>query len=222
MEITQIYLVENCYGDPNKVYIGKTKNSRKANHKRIFGSQILYTYIDEVESLNRKDWKPLESYWIHQFKQWGFEVMNKNEGGGGVEFMTQESINKRVNNTDYNLVSLKRRSNTDYSKIDYKTRTLKMDYSFNKNPEVIKKRMMSPKYKDPETHKKRVKNTDWIAKAEKCKKPILQYDLNGNFIKEWKSSTDAAKVLNLNNVSITMCCNNKLKSSGNFIWKKKQ
>lgn len=27
--MTKIYLVENCYGDSNKVYIGKTKNSRR-------------------------------------------------------------------------------------------------------------------------------------------------------------------------------------------------
>jgi hypothetical protein len=32
MNITKIYLVENCYGDPNKVYIGKTINSRKKVH----------------------------------------------------------------------------------------------------------------------------------------------------------------------------------------------
>ena len=31
MNITYIYLVTNCYNDPNKVYIGKTKNTRKNN-----------------------------------------------------------------------------------------------------------------------------------------------------------------------------------------------
>ena len=34
INITYIYLVENCYGDPNKVYIGKTKNSRKTQHQK--------------------------------------------------------------------------------------------------------------------------------------------------------------------------------------------
>jgi hypothetical protein len=221
MNITKIYLVTNCYGNPNKVYIGKTINCRKNAHRCTYGNDTEYTYIDEINSLDRNDWKPLEVYWIEQFRQWGFEIMNKNKGGGGVEFMSKKSIEKRVKNTDYSLVSIKRRQNTDYSKIDYKSRTLKMDYSFNKDPEVIRKRLNSSKYKDPETHKKRVKNTDWAAKAEKCKKPILQFDLSGNFIKEWKSSIDAARELKLNNVSITMCCNNKLKTSGGFIWKKK-
>ena len=30
-EITKIYLVTNCYGDPNKVYIGKTAACMKRN-----------------------------------------------------------------------------------------------------------------------------------------------------------------------------------------------
>ena len=37
MDITRIYLVTNCYDDPFKVYIGKTKNNRKRDHKLRFG-----------------------------------------------------------------------------------------------------------------------------------------------------------------------------------------
>jgi hypothetical protein len=92
MNITKIYLVENCYGDPNKVYIGKTKNSRKNNHKLTFGIQIEYNVIDEINSLDRKCWEPLETYWIEQFRQWGFEVMNvRKKGGSGPEFLTKQT-----------------------------------------------------------------------------------------------------------------------------------
>jgi len=94
---TKIYLVTNCYGDPNKVYIGKTKNSRKINHKITYGIQIEYTYIDELSSLDRKDWVPLESFWIEYFKFLGFEVLNKNKGGGGPSFYTDEIIQKMKN-----------------------------------------------------------------------------------------------------------------------------
>ena len=94
MNITRIYLVENCYGDPNKVYIGKTKYSRESIHKRTFGKNITYTYIDEIEGWEKEKWKPIETYWIHQFKQWGFKVMNENEGGGGPAFHTEETKQK--------------------------------------------------------------------------------------------------------------------------------
>ena len=92
--VTHIYLVENCYGDPNKVYIGKTKNSRENDHKRKFGKQIIYNFIDQVNSLDKKDWEPLEKYWIQQFKAWGFEIINKNNGGGGSEYCSEETKQK--------------------------------------------------------------------------------------------------------------------------------
>jgi hypothetical protein len=95
MDITLIYLVTNCFDDPNKVYIGKTKNTRKSAHKRTYGDNIEYSYIDEIESLDRKDWEPLETYWIEQFKAWGFEVVNiKKKGGGGPSYCTEETKQK--------------------------------------------------------------------------------------------------------------------------------
>lgn len=95
MNITYIYLITNIDNDPNTIYIGKTKNNtRESNHKRRFGSQIIFNYIDEVDSLNYKEWMPLESYWIEQFIAWGFKVINKNKGGNGPEYVTEETKQK--------------------------------------------------------------------------------------------------------------------------------
>jgi hypothetical protein len=90
--ITKIYLVENIEPGTNKIYIGKTIDSRKSAHKSTYGPQISYTYIDEVPSLNHDDWEPIETYWIEQFKQWGFDVVNKRkQGGSGPEFHKDET-----------------------------------------------------------------------------------------------------------------------------------
>ena len=82
---TKIYLVTNCYGDPNKIYIGKEKypkrRKRLTDHQQTFGKDIIFTYIDEVNSLNSKDWKPLECFWIEYFRQLGFDIQNKNKVG---------------------------------------------------------------------------------------------------------------------------------------------
>jgi hypothetical protein len=56
---------------------------------------------------------------------------------------------------------------------------------------------------------------------EKLQKPILQYDLNGNFIKEWISQTEASQVLNINQPSISNCLKNRSKTAGRYIWKYK-
>ena len=83
MKITYIYLIENIPG--GTIYIGKTVNptNRKHDHKAKFGTQIQFTIIDQIESINKEDWTPLEKYWISQFKSWGFTLLNKNDGGGG-------------------------------------------------------------------------------------------------------------------------------------------
>ena len=88
---TFIYLVTNCYGDSNKVYIGKTKTTRIYQHKKTYGDSINYIIIDEINSTSSKDWKPLECYWIEQFRQWGFDIQNKNSGGGGPSIYSDET-----------------------------------------------------------------------------------------------------------------------------------
>jgi hypothetical protein len=93
---TKIYLVSNIDNDPNKIYIGKTKKCRKNDHKRKYGQQIEYTIINEVNSEVKKEWTPIESYWIEQFKVWGFNVINKNLGGGGPSHRTKESISNQI------------------------------------------------------------------------------------------------------------------------------
>ena len=52
-------------------------------------------------------------------------------------------------------------------------------------------------------------------------KPIVQFDLKGNFIKEWKSLTEASRSLNCRIDSISNCLKNKSKTSCGFIWKYK-
>lgn len=93
--MTRIYLVSNINNEPNKVCIGKTKNTRYYKHTKRFGKDIEYTIIDSVDSLDRKDWEPLETYWIEQFKQWGFEVVNtRKKGGSGPEYCSEEHKEK--------------------------------------------------------------------------------------------------------------------------------
>jgi hypothetical protein len=50
-------------------------------------------------------------------------------------------------------------------------------------------------------------------------RPILQYSLSGDFIKEFGSATSAANELKISAKSIRQCTNNRIKTSGGFIWK---
>lgn len=53
-------------------------------------------------------------------------------------------------------------------------------------------------------------------------KSILQYDLDGNFIKEWISSAEAGRKLKINQSNIIACCLNKRKKAGKSKWKYKE
>jgi hypothetical protein len=78
----------------------------------------------------------------------------------------------------------------------------------------------------------RVENLEWATHSENerhsfnilGKKPvgeksINQYDLQGNFIKNWKSQFEASRSLNINNRGISSCCTGKCKTSFGFIWR---
>lgn len=62
---------------------------------------------------------------------------------------------------------------------------------------------------------------DNIKKAKSLKKRVLQYDLNGNFINEFKSAKEAGCILNIDNSSIGKSCKGKSKQAGGYVWKYK-
>lgn len=53
---------------------------------------------------------------------------------------------------------------------------------------------------------------------ELVSKPIIQYDLKGNFIKEWMSGKNAAHCLNISQGNINNVCNGKRLSAGGYKW----
>ena len=54
--------------------------------------------------------------------------------------------------------------------------------------------------------------------GKKCKK-VLQYDILGNFIKQWNSIKEVSEFYNIKQNSISQCCNGVSKTCGGYIWK---
>ena len=95
---TFIYILQNPVTLETK-YIGKSNNPKKrfshhcsvgykSNNKtgnwlkslKKLNLKPLMTIIDETED----NWQDLESYWISQFRTWGFNLTNHTNGGEGV------------------------------------------------------------------------------------------------------------------------------------------
>lgn len=68
-----------------------------------------------------------------------------------------------------------------------------------------------------EEHKKKIS----ISNKGKTAKKVNQYDLNGNFIKQWDCILDFYKSINKtkNNSSVSSCCKGKYKTAYGYKWK---
>lgn len=93
----------------------------------------------------------------------------------------------------------------------------------------------------------RVENLRWVTHKENCNniitkkhykesdgcknlqdgkmfsKVVIQYSIEGDFIKEWSSTMEVQRELGIHNTIISKCCMNKphYKTAGGFIWKYK-
>ena len=61
-----------------------------------------------------------------------------------------------------------------------------------------------------------------VLKNGKKSKPVLQFDLQDNFIKEYPSIRQAERETGFNQGNISACCNGKQKTAYNYIWKYKE
>lgn len=146
---TFIYLIKLL---DNKVYIGKTINikHRESAHRKTFGSIIKLNIIDEIESLDREDWKPLEIKWIQYYKDLGYDVINKNKGGGGPEFVNDDT-RKKIGN---------------------KNRCPKPDGFGGKLSLALKGRKFKTNYVCTEEHKEAIRKSNSKPNTEKTKQKI--------------------------------------------------
>jgi hypothetical protein len=230
IHITKIYLVTNCYNDPNKVYIGKTIKSREYAHKKTYGNKIKYTIIDEINSLNRKEWTPLESYWIEQFRQWGFEIMNINKsGGGGPEFHSEETKKKLSCSKPWKegifysdetklKISKKLKGKSKPNGFGEKVSKSLLGYKRTEQNKINISKALKGKSKSQSTKIKMSLNS-----KDKNNKPVIQYDKQMKYINEFKSLTDAGLFIGKPKGigDITACCRGKAKTAYGYIWKYK-
>jgi hypothetical protein len=217
-EKTKIYLIENCCGDSNKVYIGKTKNKYR-NHKPKFGINIKYSVIDEINSLKHKDWEPLETYWIEQFRQWGFEVMNVRKKGGSGPLTHTGEVKKVISDKTKGhkkskewrrKLSLSHMGKTHSLKTKEKLRIIGENRTYPKNWSEIIKEGHKNKNKDFYQSKK------WVKSQQKI---IYQFDLKGNFIRKWESLKQASLYNNCNYIGISHCLHQRQKTAYGYIWR---
>jgi hypothetical protein len=181
-----------------------------------------------------EEWKPVER----------FESLYQVSNIGRVKSLGR--IGVKSGNIKPNI--WKERILSGYSKSNYPKVGLRKDgiqTTFNVHYLVAKAFVANPNNKPFVNHKDGVRsnnnfeNLEWVTHQENMKhayselgrkgcnferkgnmcKSICQYNLNGDFIKQWDSTQQIEEVLGLNDSAIANCCRGENKSSFGFIWK---
>lgn len=190
-------------GDNVPFYIGKTKDPkiRLREHISLKGK----CYMEILEETTIDDWLSKEKYYINYYKKLGYKLENKNSGGGGSKIGTKKHSLKSKQILRENRLG-KKLSNKTKSKIYTKERNNKISLK-------LKNRKFQLEHINKLSQAK-------IGKPSNASKLILQFDLQGNFIKEWSSISEAKKWLGKGDIQ--GCVLNKQKTAGGFIWKFKK
>ena len=196
--MTKIYVLERN-GIP--FYIGKTIQEIKDRYY-THGNRKINSEIIEIDCVNDDEWRFWESWYIELFKTWGFELENKNNGGGGrgPGWISPPERNAKIK------ASMKNHS-------QYYTKEVRQRIS--EGNKVLKP------FSDE--HKQNM----LIAKRKQAKS-LLMFDLNDNLVREWESKGQAAEWIKettgkTSNITtqIKDCCLGKQKTAFKFKWKYK-
>lgn len=202
-----IYKITNLID--NKVYIGLTTRTVEARWKEHcrHGSQQIDDAIQlygienfQIETLEECDESILddrEKYWIDYYDSFKNGYNNTYGGRGNNFIMTDKS----------DIVLQLWEDGLTINRIVEKTSL---------NVETVRSYLN----KNGITKEQIRERANYYIKLSKSR-PVLQYDLDGNFIKEWSTAVEAANALNLNSKYITSTCRGHQKTYNGMKWKYK-
>lgn len=145
---------------------------------------------------------------------------------GKTKLVISNSINKYgLDNFKFNILE-----EVDLNNLDKLTLEKKLINLEQKWMDIRKSYLKENGYNISKTSKPNLtptRNDDFAKKISKIKidmnhggQMVIQYDMNGNKIKEWKSAAEIERKLNILSENISGVCLKKQKSAGGFIWRK--
>jgi hypothetical protein len=153
------------------------------------------------------------------------EVKNKISKGNKGKIMSQESRDRLSKSTKGRIISKEQRINISKALIGKKQskETIEKRKISNKGKLIGRKTSEEVKKKQSLARLGKRPLQSSIEKSAKSRwKSVHQYDLKGNFIREWESLKNIEVTTGFFATEISRCCNNKQNHYKKFLWKFKQ
>ena len=178
--------------------------------------------------MKKEYWKPVVGYeGLYMVSNWGrvksFDRWVKSRNGS-VRFCKGRILKPLTSSSGYLCVNLYKNN----IKKEYLVHRLVAE-AFIDNPDNLSQ----VNHRDENKLNNNVDNLEWCdakyninfgtcieRRSKKKSKPVLQYTLDGEFVREWPSTMEAARN-GFNQGNIWMCCQGKLKTYKGYIWKYK-
>jgi group I intron endonuclease len=199
-------------------HILRKDNTYKSKWIASLKKENLVPKIELLDLCSLNDWHWIEKYWISQFKCWNFKLTNICEGGRGSDGLkhstdSKEKIGKWHKGKQWRLGAVL----TNKTKNKIRLGNLNKKRNSNSINKMIITRTGMPIGVGRNHTIEHINNiTNGMIKAKG--KSVLQYDLNMNLIKFWKSISMASKALKIPNSNIVNVCKGNRKTAKNFIW----
>lgn len=180
-------------------------------HIRLDTNEVFYIGIGKKAKTGRK-FKYKRAYDFVQRSKFWKRVYNKCRKDIKVDFLLESNDKEFIKQKEIEFISLYGRKNLNLGSL----------VNLTDGGDYVSEIMFSQKrIQSLKEARKGIRPSDKCLKASREAHiiKVYQYDLEGNFIKEFESITIAAKICNAYITNISRCCKNRLHSSKGFIWK---
>jgi len=215
---------------PKRRYYKHCSRSDKKTHKVNWINKLLNEnkkpILEVIDEVPIEEWVFWESYWVSQFKTWGFNLTNNTNGGNGCTFANKTSFKKGSKPWNKGTKGLMETNSGSFKK-GYK----QSDEVKKKKSKIMKGRMPSnidtlldngkkSRFKKGYEPWNKGKKGHKLGGKKKAK-VVQQIDENNKVIKEFSGCREAADALGVSYTTINKCCRGIVETFRGFKWKYK-
>lgn len=198
-------LYKRINGHKNALLKNKIENVKLQRFVNKYGFDSID--VEVICTCDEKDRLELETYYIYVYNsvKKGFNCLEIGGAPTGFKWSDEQKKNKSI--------SAKKNS------IIYRDILLKNLDKARKALKLLPKKENNFKGKKHKEESKIKMRKSAYNRGLNYYKPIIQYDKNMNFIKEFQSAREAERETNVAYQNISKCCNYERKTAGKFIWR---